>query len=477
MPDSDLYYLSASEALRRFRAHSLSPVELMQAQFDRIAEINSEVNAFAFTYDDEAMEAARAAEAAWMGDPAKLRPLEGIPLAAKDENTIEGKVTTYGSLVYRDSVATTTTPVLARLMAGGAIVHGRTTTPEFSSEGFCHSRLWGVTRNPWNPDFTPGGSSGGSGAALAGGMATLATGSDIGGSIRIPASASGVVGYKPPYGRNPSTPPFNLDFYNHAGPMARTVEDCILMQNLMSGVHPHDIASLRESVTVPVDRGGIKGLKVAWSIDLGYFEVDPEVRRNTLAALEVLSDLGAELEEVDLGWTAESERAADTYLSTLFGAWVQEYLDDREEMLTDYCRAFAHGARKVSAVDYLESLNTAGRMYDSFGPLMERHDLFVCPTLAIPAVAADHDIAAELNINGKPVHSRMGWIMTYPFNMLSRCPVLSVPSGRAATGVPTGIQIVGRSYDDASVFRAGLAYEQAVGGWYTRPEDRPMIRS
>jgi amidase len=475
MTDSDLCYLSATEALRRFRARSLSPVELMQAQFDRIDAVNGQVNALAFTYGDEAMAAARAAEAAYMGDPDKLRPLEGIPLGAKDENTIEGKVTTYGSLVYRDAVATSTTPVLARLMAGGAIVHARTTTPEFSSEAFCHSRLWGVTRNPWNLDYTPGGSSGGSGAALAGGMATLATGSDIGGSIRIPASASGVVGYKPPYGRNPATPPFSMDFYNHAGPMARTVEDCILMQNLMSGVHPRDIASLRENVTVPVDRSGIKGWKIAWSMDLGYYEVDAEVRRNTLAALEVLSDLGAELEEVNLGWTRESEAAADTYLSTLFGAWVQEYLDEREDLLTDYCRSFAYGARDVSAVDYLASLNTAGRMYDTFGPMMEGFDLFVCPTLALPAVAADHDITAGLRINGKPVHPRMGWIMTYPFNMLSRCPVLSVPSGRASSGVPTGVQMVGRSFDDAAVFRAGLAYEDSVGGWYTRPQDRPAI--
>ncbi len=147
-----------------------------------------------------------------------------------DGNMIKGRVTTFGSLLYRETVATSTTPVVQRLIDAGVVVHGRTTTPEFSCTGFTHSRLWGVTRNPWNPAYTPGGSSGGSGAALAGGMASLATGSDIGGSIRIPASACGVVGYKPPYGRNPSTPPFNLDFYNHPGPMALTAHDCRVIQ-------------------------------------------------------------------------------------------------------------------------------------------------------------------------------------------------------------------------------------------------------
>ena len=475
MSDSDLCYLPAAEAIRRFKARTLSPVDLLQAQIERIAEIGQPVNAFSFLYTEEALAAAKTAEAAYApgGNP---RPLEGVPLAAKDENNIKGKITTYGSLIYKDNVATSTTPVLQRLMDGGAIIHGRTTTPEFSCEAFCHSRLWGVTRNPWNLDLTPGGSSGGSGAALAGGMTTLATGSDIGGSIRIPASASGLVGYKPPYGRNPATPPFSMDFYNHPGPMARTVEDCMLMQNLMSGPHPHDIVSLREKLQLRVDRSGIKGWKIAWSMDLGFYQVDPEVQRNTMAALQVFSNLGATVEEVDLGWTMETQDAADAYLSTLFGAWVAEYLDDREELLTEYCRSFGHHSQTVTSKAYLESLNTAGRMYDRFGPLMEDYNLFICPTLAIPAASAEHDVLKEMKINGVPVHPRHGWIMTYPFNMLSRCPVLSVPSGRASNGVPTGIQLVGRTYSDADVFKAGFAYEQAVGGWFGKPADRPMVK-
>jgi amidase len=475
MSDLDLCYMPAAEALRRFRSRTLSPVELLQAQLRRIDETRNSINAVCFVYAEEAMAEARKAEDRYGTAAADIRPLEGLPTGIKDENTIAGKVTTFGSLIYKDNVAQTTTPVVQRLIDAGVVVHGRTTTPEFSSEGFTHSRLWGVTRNPWNLDYTPGGSSGGSGAALAGGMASLATGSDIGGSIRIPASACGLVGFKPPYGRNPATPPFNLDFYNHPGPMARSVEDCLLMQNVMCGPHPNDIASLKPKLELPVDRRGIRGWKIAYSLDLGYYEVDEDVRRNTLAALEIFRSLGAEVVEVDLGWTKQTEKAADDYLRTIFGAWVAEYLDERAAMLTKYGRAFAQASQTATPRDFLASLYTAGEMYSTFGPLMENFDVFVCPTLALPAVGAEHDPANGLTINGKPVDPRYGWIMTYPFNMLSRCPVLSVPSGHAANGVPTGIQIVGKTYSDADVFRAGLAFETAVGGWFTRPEARPRI--
>ncbi|HEX9447740.1 MAG TPA: amidase, partial [Dongiaceae bacterium] len=222
MSDSDLCYLSASEAQRLFRKRKLSPVELMQAVITRADKVNRRVNAFTFTHFDEAMDLARVAEAKFISRTARLGALEGLPVAAKDESWITGKPTSYGSLITKDYMATSTSPNNARILKAGGIVHARTATPEFSCASFTHSRLWGVTRNPWNTRYTPGGSSGGSGAALASGITALATGSDIGGSIRIPAGASGVVGYKPPYGRNPDDAPFNLDPYCHTGPMARS---------------------------------------------------------------------------------------------------------------------------------------------------------------------------------------------------------------------------------------------------------------
>ncbi|MEO9338363.1 amidase family protein [Mesorhizobium sp. SB112] len=474
--DADICYLSATEALQRFRDRTLSPVELLEAQLKRIDDTSDTVNATSFVYADEALDLARDAERRYGSSDGRLRPLDGIPTAIKDESGIAGKVTTYGSLIYKDAVAETTSTVVQRLMDSGAIVHSRTTTPEFSCEGVTHSKLWGVTRNPWNLDFTPGGSSGGAGASLAAGLTTLANGSDIGGSIRIPASACGVVGYKPPYGRNPSSSPFNLDPYNHPGPMARSVEDCLLMQNIMCGPDAKDIASLRPKLTMTDGRSGIKGWKIAYSLDLGYFEVDEEVRRNTLAALDVFRSLGATVEEVDLGWTKDSERAAYSHLQTIFGSWIAEYLDTKADLLTAYARHFAEGARGTTCNDFLKSMYKAGEMYASLGPILETHQILICPTLAVPAVAADFEPSTDkIVINGKEVHPSIGWPMTYPFNMMSRCPVLSVPSGRASNGVPTGIQIVGQTYSDETVFTAGLAYEQAVGGWYGKPQDRPAI--
>ncbi len=192
------------------------------------------------------MDLARKAEAKY-AKGARTGALEGLPVGIKDESYIKGKPTSSGSLLMKDYVAEHTSPQNARILRAGAIVHARTATPEFSCAGYTWSRLWGVTRNPWNPAFTPGGSSGGAAASLAAGSSALATGSDIGGSIRIPAACSGVVGFKPPYGRNPDDPPFNLDFFCHTGPLARTVTDAILLQNVMSGPLATDISTITPS--------------------------------------------------------------------------------------------------------------------------------------------------------------------------------------------------------------------------------------
>ena len=463
MSGDDLCYISAVDAIAAFKARKLSPVELMTALIARAEVVEPTINAMPMTYYERALEQARKAEARYMKPNGRSRVLEGIPVAIKDETAIKGEITTYGSLIYKDHRDEADDVVVERLRRAGAIFHARTAAPEFSCATFTHSRLHGVTRNPWNPDYTPGGSSGGAGASLAAGMTTLANGSDIGGSIRIPASASGVVGFKPPYGRVPEDSPFNLDFYCHEGPMARTVGDCRLFQNVIAGPHPKDIVSLRPKLRIPEALGDIKGWRIAVSMDLGYFEVDPEVRKNTEAALDVFRDLGATVEPVDLGWTLAALTAAMNYLSHLFGAYIAENLQTHRFELTDYAREFAEFSQTTTAAGFLSSLEEAGRMYDTLGPILEKHQVLVCPTLAVPSVKADHDpLRDEVRINGVAVEPMIGWCMTYPFNMLSRCPVMSVPSGFAESGVPTGIQIVGRTYDDVSVFRAAAAYERAA---------------
>ena len=469
----DLIYMTATEALARFADHSLSPLELLEAQIARTEAVGDTVNAFTDTYFDEARSAARAAEARWSAG-APQGPLDGLTVAAKDESYIAGKRTTFGSLITRDFVPEETSVNNDRILAAGGTIHARTTTPEFSCAGVTWSRLWGVTRNPWNPGFTPGGSSGGSGAALAAGLTMLATGSDIGGSIRIPSSCCGLVGYKPPYGRNPDDPPFNLDFYCHTGPMARSVSDAILLQNVMCGPSPRDIATLHPKLVLPTAYPDLKGWRIALSMDLGSYTVSDEVAANTRAAAQLFRDLGAEVEEIEIGWGDEVQEGCWLYLSHLFGGALGEMLAEHADDMTPYCRDFATRAQGSTAAGFVRSLEIANDAYRKLGPLLERYDALICPTTAVPAVPADYDMTT-LSIDGTPVRPELGWALTTPFNMLSRCPVLQVPSGFASNGVPTGLQIVGPTYRDAVVFQAAMAFETAQGGWFRTPETRPAL--
>ena len=475
MSDNELCYMTADDAISAFKAKKISPIELVDAVIHQSEKVNNSVNAFTYTFFDEAREAAKIAEKRYFNNEV-TGDLEGLPIGIKDESGIEGQPLSKGSLIYKDYIAEDTSPVNQRVLDAGAIVHARTATPEFSCAGFTWSRLWGVTRNPWNNNYTSGGSSGGSSASLAAGTSTICTGSDIGGSIRIPASTCGLVGYKPPYGRNPEEAIFNLDFYCHTGPLARSVKDTIRLQNVMCGPSPKDIASLRPKLVLPYEYKPIKDWKIAYSPNLGCFEVDPEVEKNTLASLEVFKSLGATVEEVDLGWGPETLEAGLAYLGHIFGAAMQDELEQHADKLTTYAREFAEESLKSTPRDFLNSLDIAYQMYSTLGPILEEYNVLICPTTAIPAVPADFDSTKdELRINGKEVNKMLGWCMTTPFNTLSRCPVLTVPSGRASNGVPTGIQIVGKTYCDEDVFQAGMAYETALGGWFNTIDKRPTL--
>jgi Asp-tRNA(Asn)/Glu-tRNA(Gln) amidotransferase A subunit family amidase len=478
MSNEDLCYLSATEALKHFKSRKLSPRELMAALIARTERVNTKVNCFADRYFDEAMDQARAAEARYMKRGARTLPLEGIPVAVKDAQRVAGKRTTHGSLIFKDNVDTHSDPMIERLQTAGAIVLARTTTPEFCLSGITTSRIWGVTRNPWNTDWGPGGSSGGSGAALAAGLTTIATGTDIGGSIRIPSAACGVVGFKPPHGRNPDGAPANFDRFNHCGPMTRSLADAALMQNITSGPHPLDHDSIRARVKLPLTPAAIKGMKIAYSLDFGYVEVDRDVRQNMMLALDVFRRLGARVEEVDLGWSESVDHDCLHWYNCMnFGRQTIWYQRDYADLMTDYAQKFAEAAKRNTAMDDVHRpWQRAHLMYQTLGPVLAKHDVFICPTNNAPSVRADHDPwDPDYRINGKKVDPEFGWVMTHQFNMLHNCPVLAVPSGHAASGVPTGIQIVGRTWDDARVFKAGLAYEKALGGWYTATGKRPQL--
>lgn len=475
MTNGDLCYLTATDALKLFRKRKLSPRELMAALIARAEKINRSINCFADTYFDEALAEAKRSEARYM--KRTMGTLDGIPLAVKDAQRLKGKRTTHGSLIFKDAVDGHSDPMIERLQQAGAIVFARTTVPEFCLSGVTHSRLWGVTRNPWNTAWGPGGSSGGSGAALAAGLTTLATGTDIGGSIRIPAACCGVVGFKPPHGRNPDGPPANFDRFNHCGPMTRSIADAALMQSVTAGPHPLDHDSLRARLALPDEASSIRGLKIAYSLDFDYVEVENEVRLNTRAALEVFKSLGAIVQEVKLGWTPDVDRDCMHWYNTMhFGRQTLWHRAKHAEIMTGYALKMADAVAKTKLDDVHKSWERAHLMYQTLGPILDTHDVFICPTNNAPSVKADHDPWDEsFTVNGKKADPEYGWVMTHQFNMLHNLPVMSVPSGHAATGVPTGIQIVARSWDDARVFKAALAYEKALGGWYAERGKRPHI--
>ena len=454
--------LTAAGALARMRAKELSPRELLSSVVARAETVEPVVNAICERRFEEAEAAAADSEARYASGEG-VRALEGLPVALKEEMPVEGWRMRYGSLTV-DEVATHTVPVPERIFAAGAVVHARTTTPEFSCTGYTHSKLWGVTRNPWNPGFAVGGSSGGSGASLASGTSSLASGSDIGGSIRIPASINGVVGFKPPHGRVPTYAPFNLDRYCHDGPMARTVADCALFENVLAGPHPGDVTSLRPKVELPVTFEGIEGMRIALSVDLGSWEVHDEVAANTRAAAAALEEAGARVDEVDIPWSLEELMAvARAHFAAIFGSFIAEAVEASPDLVNDYVHAWAEEARValVTPGGFLAGLEGEGRIWEPIGRLFETYDALVCPTWAVTGIPAGDSVLGTLFEGGGPNDRQFTYYMTSPFNILAPCPVLAVPSGVAASnGVPTGIQIVGRTYDDVTPFRIGAALER-----------------
>ncbi len=474
MSDIELCYMPAVEQLKLFKTGKLSPLEVLKAQIDRAEKVEPAINAFTDTFFEEASKMAKAAQELYANRPDEARPLEGLSVAIKDEMPVVGQRCTEGSLIYKDQYMDFDHPVAERLRDAGGIFHARTTTPEFCSAWITSSRLHGDTGTPWNPKYTASGSSGGSGASLAAGTSSLATGSDIGGSIRGPAAACGVVGFKPPYGRNPDLPPFSLDSYNHTGPLARTVADCALMQNTMSGVHPKDIATVREEVLLAYDYGDLSGKKIAFSMDVGNGVVAQEVEDLTRQALDNLATRGAIIEEVDLGWGRDEIYAARDYLDHLFGQYLVRAKTEHADLLCDYNLYYADRAAASSPDDFLRSYEVSGQMYNTMGPLLEEYYAFICPIFISHEMRADQKPWEKMTVKGVEFDSDYDGSLMAQFNMLSRLPVLAVPAGIADNGLPVGLQIVGRSYDDARVFHVASALEK-VAPWLDSPERRPPL--
>lgn len=342
-------------------------------------------------------------------------------------------------------------------------VHARTTTPEFSAGPCTMSRLRDITRNPWNPDYAVGGSSGGSAASLAAGFTTLATGSDIAGSTRIPASFCGVVGYKPPYGRVPVDPPYNLETYLTNGPMGRTVSDVVLLQNVLAGPHPADPVASHSMQTLLADaEPDVRGMKVALSIDLGDWPVDEDVRQRTIEAAEVLRQQGAIITPVNLAISREVVNwvASMHYASTVSG--LGDLVEHNSELVSRYVpMSLERIARQGHEDSTVEEWELAAELHRAFAAVHRDFDVLLCPTVGSDGFRAEEDyVEIPLSVGGIDVADPIEAVLTVPFNILNTYLVLAVPSGRASNGVPTGVQIVGRPFDEASVFVMGRRLRQ-----------------
>ncbi|MBI4083318.1 MAG: amidase [Candidatus Lambdaproteobacteria bacterium] len=461
MASQELLYQSAVASAAEIRAKRLSPVELVRAVLERIERLNPRLNAFCTLLPEQALEAARRAEqavqAVQRGEP--LGPLHGIPFSAKDLVATAGVRTMRGSLAYAHDVPLEDAPAVARLKAAGAILLGKTCTPEFGCKGVTDSLLTGVTRNPWNPDLTPGGSSGGAAAQVAAGMGPLALGTDGGGSIRIPAAFCGIYGLKPSFGRVPAYPASAMDALSHSGPMTRTVADAALMLHVMAGPHEADRLSLEAPpADYPARLGaGVKGLRVAWSPDLGTIQADAEVVAVAAKAARTFEELGAHVEEVDPGlgdpfkmfvvfWMAGAAGQA----GDLLPAW-------RDRMDTTLVK-LVEGGLKLTAVELVKAQVERNATWDRMRRFFERYDLLLTPTMGLVAFKAGIEIRDALKEG--PMDHRNWTPYTYPFN-LTQNPAATVPAGVARGGLPVGLQIVGRRFADLTVLQASAAFEAA----------------
>lgn len=466
-----LHYLGAAEALALFRSRELSPVELMQAVIDRAATANPTVNAFTETMFDDALDAARMAEAHYLTmtgaaeipSPAPGTALLGLPVATKEKHAIAGRSFSQGLLAEAGVRAAGHHPVVERILAAGGIIHARTTSPEFSCATVTHSPMWGVTRNPWNPRYSPGGSSGGAGAALAAGLTPLATASDIAGSTRLPASFTGTVGFKAPYGRIPGLGPLASDWYRGDGPMARSVSDAALLANVMAGPHRADHNTVGASAPIPAPGAPVAGLRIALCMRLGDYAVAADIEANTRAVAAALVSAGAIVEEIELPWRSQDiVETIFTHFGHLLGPAMEAATAGSEALLASYTRRFMADARAAATRrTLLDALTAEHLLQGQLATAMEGFDALVAPVSAVPALEAAGDYLDGLDIGG--VHLEHYWQahMTAPFNIANRCPVLAVPSGMAEVGIPTGVQIVGHPYDDHTVFRVGAGIEEA----------------
>ena len=463
MADHSLMAMPASELAERIRDRSVSPVEAVDAALARIDELNPRYNAYLTVCHDGARAGAKVAERAITnGD--ELGPLHGVPVSVKDLLYTKGIRSTGGSLVYQDFIPDTDAPLVARLRDAGAIIIGKTNTPEFGIIPTTENRLGEPCRNPWDSTRTTGGSSGGAAASAALGLGSLHIGSDGGGSIRIPSSLCGVFGIKPTLGR---VPPYTKEWggyggwptLSQAGPIARSVDDAALLLDVIAGPEPGD------PFAIPPAPGSFRprtteqlGLKVAWSPDLGWAAVDPEIRAICEAAARCFQDLGCQVEEADPGVAGDALLAAFGPIAAGGDAAIhEELLAEHQSDLTDYTERFLRGGLKVSAARYVRAEQTRTAIWQAFDEFLSRYDLLLTPTLATAAFPIGEP---PTSIDGVEARGNAWTPFTMMCNLTGQ-PAASVPCGWTSQALPVGLHVISRAFREKLIFQAARSFEEA----------------
>jgi len=467
MQTDALCFTSAAELASRIKRHDISPVEVIDAVFSRIERLQGRLNAFAALCYDDARRAAQAAEKKLLKRK-ELGALYGIPFSVKDLVWTRGVATTFGSYIFKDHVPAEDAPSVARLKKAGAILIGKTTTPEFGHKALTDSPLFGITRNPWNTERTPGGSSGGAAAAVAAGLGPLAIGTDGGGSVRIPASCNGIVGLKPTLGMIPH--PQSPDLFgnlSYIGPMTRTVADAALMLEAMAGPDvgdPHTYSKQKQKRLMARYGRALKTVeecKIAWCPRLGNTLVDKEVLALTESAVKLLSDAGCRVEEAGPPIQAPAKIFLAYYYSgfaTRLDPFLEKYGDQIDPTLLD---AVEKG-RRMTAMELQRAIYDRSRVFQQVQQFFKQYDFLITPTISTPALPIDHHALDPIEVNGKIAGSmREAWYpYTLPFNLAGN-PAVSIPCGWAQENLPVGLQIVGPWFSDMAILNLAAFFEEA----------------
>src|SRR5947209_3127865 len=474
---ADLAYTSAAELAALIARRAVSPVEVVDVVLDRIDKMQPTINAFITVCADEARAAAKAAEAAVMRGEV-LGPLHGVPFAVKDLVNTAGVRTTFGSVALAGNLPAADSPSIARLKAAGAILVGKSTTPEFGHKCFTEAPLFGRTANPWDVSRTCGGSAGGAAAAVAAGLGPIGIGTDGGGSSRIPAACCGVVGFKQTLGLVPhDLTPDGFGNQSYITPMTRTVMDSALMLQAMAGPDPCDPHSLGlptpDFVAAARPDGDLKGVRIGWRPLLGNTMLAREVREACESALTAFAELGAIVEPAKFGPGDDFQSTEPIWLvltQSFWNARFRRYVGQFGNRMSDtLVRQMDNGAGH-SAVALQEAMFERTRIFREVQRWFETHDIVATPTLSRSALAIDHDFFASIEIDGETADTvRKAWYpYTLPFN-LSGNPAVTLPCGFGADGLPIGLQLIGPHLGDARLLRAAALYEGARPWAHRRP--------